>query len=168
LQTDAPLLPYTDPDTGETFFYDPYDESLDYAAVMLRTTYLSAGVGRRTHGDIKFDLKNTKTKGVKEQTTVSEWYVDVLYAPAVTLGRIDFFDFSSNPDQHILRNISVEPTPITSLGARAGFRFEGLKKFAGWGYQLEIGSRPGLKNSYDNWFNAYADAGLFFYFGGRR
>lgn len=167
LRTDEPPITVIDPSTGETYTYDLYDESLDYGVVMLRSTYLSAGIGRRKVGDLKFNLKNTKTKGIKESTTLSEWYVDVLYAPSVKLGRIDFFDFTSNPDKHTLHNISVDPTPINHLGARVGYRFEGIKKRAGWGYQIEIGSRPGIKNQFDPWFNTYVDTGLLFFFGGR-
>ncbi len=166
--TDAPDITVIDPDTGNPYTYSPYEAELGHAAVMLRSYNLTLGLGRRSHHDLKFHLKNTENKGVHNRYSMSEWYVDALFAPSLELGRVDYFIYSYNPSAHELHNISVAPTPLINWGARIGWRVEAFTKNFGWGYKLELGSRPGIKSSHEALFNSYLEIGIFCFFGKRQ
>ncbi|GJM35864.1 MAG: hypothetical protein DHS20C18_48650 [Saprospiraceae bacterium] len=139
--TEDPRTEVPNPLTGEPFVL--HFDQLENGMAMLRSTNLSAGISRRAIRNLKIEVHNKAFKGKKRNSFVSEWYADLLYAPKLELGKVNYEYHYRDPgfEEDYQYEILPDATPLRKLGWRAGFRFYSAR---GWDLQLEVGQRPGL------------------------
>ncbi|RFS20681.1 hypothetical protein DVR12_19165 [Chitinophaga silvatica] len=133
LTTDKPLM--TTPG-GE-----PLQRYFGESSVMLNSNIVAGGLGLSLVKDLKIELKDKTLKGYRDISSVVDFYLDVLYAPSMKYSDITYYYPSPNGEQ-LTENLSVT-SPLNKVGARFGFRREGLSKALGTAFGVEMHVKPG-------------------------
>lgn len=134
LTTDKPLM--TPPGGGE-----PLHRYLAGSSAMLNSNIVAAGIGMSVIKDLKIELKDGNLKGGKNTRSVTDLYLDMLYASSMKYGDITYYYPLSSGDQ-LTETLSVT-SPFNKLGARFGLRREGLSKTVGTAFGAELQVKPG-------------------------
>ncbi len=125
---------YTDADGRE-------QENLIYGNFDVKGIY--AGASMTWIRNVAVDFDNKYQAGVDDLILTA--YFDVLFAPSVTLQDIIYTEDGLNGGAPITRTYSTEPIDLSKVGFRLGLEGKFNRELS-WGYNGEIGYRPGVKN----------------------
>jgi len=109
-----------------------------YTNLASKNVYLGGSVSWIRNVAINFDKFE---EGVDDLMLTA--FIDVVYAPALTLDDIVYTDSNPNSPVAGTRTYSVSPVKIQSLGARAGIDGRFNRTFS-WAYGAEVGYRPSI------------------------
>ena len=162
LETTTP--PYVFMDNGKEYTMTP--RNLATSAAMLESGFISAGIGLSTFMDLKIQMTGDEYKGLKEEKSQTDLFVDVLYAQSQKLQDITYYHISYETDEIIPQRLDISGSPLGKVGFRAGFAYKKLSRFFGTKYGLELGMRPGPK-VHESAGNFYCRLSFGVAFGGR-
>lgn len=134
-------------DDGETLaLYGAYNEEGEEIAgssnglawaTNANATCLVGGIGWESNRNI---VINADGYGRKKNSMWQEFYLDVMFAPAPTIADVSYgehtFDVTGNHESAL---------QTSNLGWRFGYRSMSVKRAINWGWNCEMGSRPGLQ-----------------------
>ncbi|RPD39220.1 hypothetical protein EG028_21655 [Chitinophaga barathri] len=136
-------------------------------SAMMRSGIISAGIGLSSYWDMKIQLLDNEFSGVREVKRQNDLYLDAMYAQQLKLEDLVYYHsllYVTDEGEHIPQRINISATPLTKIGARAGYRSTRMKSHRGHRVGAEIGIRPGPKVVIDN---VYFQLQAALIFGGR-